>query len=105
MTRVVGGLRVYPARMRENMDRSLGLMFSQRVLLRLTDKGLSRQRAYELVQRNAMRAWRGRLAFRDLLAEDPQVASLLPPAELDACFDPSWYLRNVDAIYRRAGLL
>jgi adenylosuccinate lyase len=105
MTRVVGGLQVYPARMRENMDRSLGLMFSQRVLLRLTDKGLSRQRAYELVQRNAMRAWRGRLAFRDLLAEDPQVASLLPPAELDACFDPSWYLRNVDAIYRRAGLL
>jgi adenylosuccinate lyase len=105
MTRIVGGLQIYPAHMRENMDRSLGLMFSQRVLLRLADKGLPRQRAYELVQRNAMRAWRERVAFRDLLAADPEVAALLPRAELEACFDPSWYLRNVDAIYRRAGLL
>jgi adenylosuccinate lyase len=104
MTRIVGGLQVYPARMRENMDQSLGLMFSQRVLLRLADKGLPRQRAYEMVQRNAMRAWRERVAFRDLLAADPEVAALLRGAELDACFDPSWYLRNVDAIYRRAGL-
>ena len=60
MTRIVGGLQVYPERMRENMDRSFGLMFSQRVLLRLADKGLPRQRAYDLVQRNAMRAWRER---------------------------------------------
>jgi adenylosuccinate lyase len=105
MTRIVGGLQVYPARMRENMDRSFGLLFSQRVLLRLAEKGLPRQRAYDLVQRNAMRAWREKVAFRDLLAADPEVAALLPGAELDACFDPSWYLRNVDAIYRRAGLL
>ena len=105
MTRIVRGLHVYPAHMRENMDRSFGLMFSQRVLLRLADKGLPRQRAYDLVQRNAMRAWREGVAFRDLLAADPEVTALLPGAELDACFDPSWYLRNVDAIYRRAGLL
>lgn len=104
MTRIVEGLQVYPQRMKENMERSFGLMFSQRVLLKLTDKGLPRQRAYELVQRNAMRAWRERAAFRDLLAADPEVMGHLTPAELDGCFDPAWYLRNVDAIYRRAGL-
>ena len=104
MTRIVEGLQVYPQRMKENMERSFGLMFSQRVLLKLTDKGLPRQRAYELVQRNAMRAWRERAAFRDLLAGDPEVMSHLTLAELDGCFDPAWYLRNVDAIYRRAGL-
>jgi adenylosuccinate lyase len=104
MTRIIEGLQVYPQRMKENMERSFGLMFSQRVLLKLTDKGLPRQRAYELVQRNAMRAWRERAAFRDLLAADPEVMGHLPPAELDGCFDPAWYLRNVDAIYRRAGL-
>jgi adenylosuccinate lyase len=105
MTRIIDGLQVYPERMRENMDRSFGLMFSQRVLLRLTETGLARQAAYEIVQRNAMRAWRERRAFRDLLAADPDVAARLTAAELDACFDPAWHLRNVDAIYRRAGLL
>ncbi len=70
MTRILWGLQVYPERMKENMERSFGLMFSQRVLLKLTDKGLARQVAYEMVQRNAMRAWRERRAFRDLLASD-----------------------------------
>jgi adenylosuccinate lyase len=74
------------------------------VLLRLTDKGLARQKAYELVQRNAMAAWRERTAFRDLLAADPDVMTHLSRQELDACFDPAWYLRNIDAIYRRVGL-
>jgi adenylosuccinate lyase len=104
MTRIIGGLQVYPERMRENMEQSLGLMFSQRVLLRLMETGLARQRAYEMVQRSAMRAWRERTAFRDVLAGDPEVTARLPAAALDACFDPSWYLRNVDAIYRRVGL-
>jgi adenylosuccinate lyase len=104
MTRIVEGLQVYPERMRENMERSFGLMFSQRVLLRLTERGLPRQQAYEIVQRNAMRAWRERTAFRAFLAADPEVTSRLSTADLDACFDPSWYLRNVDAIYKRAGL-
>ncbi len=104
MTRILEGLAVYPERMRENMERSLGLMFSQRVLLKLAEKGLPRQAAYELVQRNAMRAWRERVAFRDLLAADPDITAKLAPAELEACFDPSWYLRNVDAVFRRAGL-
>jgi adenylosuccinate lyase len=104
MTRILDGLQVYPERMRENMDRSFGLLFSQRVLLKLTDKGLPRQQAYELVQRNAMAAWRERAAFRDLLAADPDVMTHLSRQELDGCFDPAWYLRNIDAIYRRVGL-
>src|SRR6059036_1514799 len=104
MTRIIEGLQVYPERMRENMDRSFGLMYSQRVLLKLAEKGLPRQAAYELVQRSAMRAWRERTAFRDLLAADPEIMAKLAPAELEACFDPSWYLRNVDAVFRRAGL-
>jgi adenylosuccinate lyase len=104
MTRIVEGLQVYPERMRENMERSFGLMFSQRVLLRLAETGLPRQQAYEMVQRAAMRAWRERTPFRAILSADPEVTSRLAEADLDACFDPAWYLRNVDAIYKRAGL-
>ena len=105
MTGIIEGLQVYPERMKENMERSYGLMFSQRVLLKLADKGLPRQQAYEIVQRNAMRAWRERTDFHALLAADPDVTAHLDPADLKACFEPAWYLRNVDAIYRRAGLL
>jgi adenylosuccinate lyase len=101
---ILEGLRVYPERMRENMERSFGLMYSQRVLLRLTEAGLARQPAYEIVQRNAMRAWIDRLSFHDLLAADPEVTARLTAAQLDECFDPAWYLRNVDAIYRRLNL-
>jgi adenylosuccinate lyase len=104
MTRIIEGLQVYPERMRENMDRSFGLMYSQRVLLRLAEKGLPRQAAYDLVQRNAMRAWRERSAFRDVLAADPDITAQLTPADLEASFDPTWYLRNVDTVFRRAGL-
>jgi len=105
MSDILEGLRVYPERMRENMERSFGLMYSQRVLLRLTETGLPRQQAYEIVQRNAMRAWSERTPFRELLASDPEVTARLPAAALAECFDPTWYLRNVDAIYRRLHLL
>jgi len=105
MTGIIDGLQVYPERMKENMERSYGLMFSQRVLLKLADKGLPRQQAYEIVQRSAMRAWRERTDFHALLAADPQVTARLAPSDLAGCFEPAWYLRNVDAIYRRAGLL
>src|SRR5947207_10842498 len=101
---IVEGLEVDPARMAENLERSYGLIYSQRVLLKLTDAGLARQKAYEIVQRNSMRAWRERRPFYELLAGDPAVTERLPPAELKACFDPSWYLRNVNTIFRRAGL-
>jgi adenylosuccinate lyase len=102
---VVEGLQVDPERMAENLQRSYGLVYSQRVLLKLTEKGLARQVAYEIVQRHAMRAWRERRAFLELLAEDPTVTERVPPGELEECFDPGWYLRNVDVIFRRVGLL
>src|SRR5206468_12441726 len=80
MIRIIEGLRVYPERMRENLERSYGLMFSQRVLLRLAETGLPRQEAYEIVQGSAMRAWEERKPFRALLAAEPQVTARLSPA-------------------------
>ena len=103
-TTVVEGLDVDPARMAENLELSHGLVYSQRVMLRLAERGLARQVAYEIVQRNAMRAWKERRSFFDLLAEDPAVTERLAPEELKGCFDPAWYLRNVDAVFRRVGL-
>ena len=103
-TTVIEGLEVDPSRMAENLDRSYGLVYSQRVLLRLTEAGLPRQVAYDLVQRHAMQAWRERRSFLELLAADPQVTDRVGPDELKACFDPAWFLRNGDAIFKRAGL-
>jgi adenylosuccinate lyase len=105
MVRILDGLTVDAGRMRENLDRSHGLIYSQRVLLALAEAGLPRQAAYEIVQRNAMRAWRERRAFHECLAEDPDLAGRLDPGMLKACFDPAWYARHVDVIYRRLGLL
>ncbi len=105
MIGILEGLQVHPERLRENFERSHGLIYSQRVLLRLAEKGLPRQRAYEIVQANAMTAWREQRSFQELLAKDPEVGRHLSAGELKECFDPDWYLRNVDAIYRRLGLL
>jgi adenylosuccinate lyase len=102
---VIEGLQVYPERMAENLEQSYGLVYSQRVLLKLTDAGLPRQPAYELVQRNAMRAWKERRSFLELLTEDREVTEHVPDGGLKECFDPAFYLKNVDAIFRRAGLL
>jgi adenylosuccinate lyase len=104
-TTVVEGLEVDPARMADNLDLSYGLVYSQRVLLKLTEAGLPRQVAYELVQRHAMRAWRERRPFLELLASDPEVSDRLGAAGLKECFDPAWFLRHVDTIFRRAGLI
>ncbi len=104
-TLIVEGLEVDPARMAENLELSHGLVYSQRVLLKLTDAGLPRQVAYEIVQRNAMRAWKERRPFGELLAADPKVTAHLGPDELKGCFDPAFYLRNVDAVFKRLGLI
>jgi adenylosuccinate lyase len=101
---VVEGLDVDPARMAENLEASHGNIYSQRVLLKLTESGLARQVAYELVQKHAMRAWRERRPLLELLAADPAVTERLAPAALKACFDPAWYVRQVETIFRRAGL-
>ncbi len=105
MTRILDGLVVDPERMRENLDHSYGLIYSQRVLLALTDAGLARQAAYELVQRAAMQAWRERRPFLEIVQEEPGVTARLAPETLKACFDPAWYLRHVDTVFRRIGLV
>ncbi len=101
-TGLVAGLIVHPERMRANLDRTGGLVFSEAVMLRLVAAGLPRQRAYELVQRNALAAHEGRGRFRDLLGADPDVSGRLSAAELDAAFDLDHHLRHTDHIFRRA---
>ena len=104
-TRIIQGLRVYPQRMRQNMESTRGLLFSQRVLLALIEKGPSRESAYELVQRNAMRGWDEGMDFRELLKSDADVTSYLSPDELSGLFDYSYYLRYIEETFRRIGLL
>jgi len=103
-TSVMRGLQIYPQRMKQNIALTKGLIFSQRVMLALIDKGLSRQKAYELVQRNAMTAWKGNKNFLSLLKADPEVTATLPPGELEPLFDEQYYLRYVDEIFKRVGL-
>jgi adenylosuccinate lyase len=103
-TYIMQGLQVYPQRMKENLELTQGLVFSQRVLLALIDKGLSRQNAYELVQRNAMRAWQERESFFTLLEKDAEVREYLSPVELNSLFDYQYYLKYVDEIFARLGL-
>ena len=103
LTGVIDKLLIYPERMRRNMDRMGGLIHSQRVLLALTQAGLSREDSYRLVQRNAMKVWEadGALSLLDLLKADPEVTAVLPAAELEANFDLDYHLRQVDMIFRR----
>jgi len=103
-TSIMRGLQVYPQRMKRNIALTKGLIFSQRVMLALIDKGLSRQKAYELVQRNAMKAWGGRRSFLTLLKADPEVTATLPQSELEPLFDEKYYLRYIDDIFKRLGL-
>jgi adenylosuccinate lyase len=88
--------------MTENMDRMKGLVFSQAVLLALAGAGMSREAAYAIVQRNAMKVWAGQGAFHELLAADPELGRTLTPERLAACFDATRTLKHLDAIYARA---
>jgi adenylosuccinate lyase len=98
---VIDKLVVYPERMRDNLERGGGLVHSQQVLLALTQKGVSREDAYRLVQRNAMRAFRGEGSFLAFLKADPEVKAALGEAEIEGLFDVRHHLRNVDAIFSR----
>jgi adenylosuccinate lyase len=98
---VVEGLQVYPENMRRNMDLTRGLIFSEAVLLALVDKGLSREDAYGIVQRNAMQSFGGGEDFRSLLGRDREVASRLSEAEIDGCFDLGRNLRNLGQVFDR----
>lgn len=102
---VLDGLQVYPERMQENLESSLGLVFSQKVLLKLIDTGLGRLEAYELVQRNAMKTWKTRKPFLDQLLADPDVVRHLPASKLKACFDVGSYAGAFEEILRRGGVL
>jgi len=100
-TRIVSGMVVYPDRMRENLDRSRGVVFSGSVLLELARRGVSREQAYEWVQRNAMRSFHEQKPFKDLLVADADVAGVLPREALDEAFDLDAQMKHVDAIFDR----
>ncbi|CAN5534732.1 adenylosuccinate lyase [soil metagenome] len=102
LTGVVEALVVYPEAMQNNLAALRGLIFSQRVLHKLLGKGMMREQAYELVQRNSLLAWETQTPLRDLVRQDPD--NVLSEEELGAAFDVSWYLRHVDEIYSRFGL-
>jgi adenylosuccinate lyase len=99
---LVEGLVVYPERLRQNLERSGSLFFSEGVMLALVQKGLGRQQAYEMVQRNAMRAFRGEGVFRELLQNDSEISQRLTPGDLDECFDIEHALRYADTLVERA---
>ena len=101
LTQLLKNLMVYPERMLENLNRTGGLVYSQRVLLALVDRGVERKAAYEAVQRNAMEAWERRESFHALVSEDPLISKKLTQTEIEACFDPEWYVRHLNEIYRR----
>jgi adenylosuccinate lyase len=101
MREILEGLHVYPDRMRENLEKTRGLVYSQRVLLALTTAGLTREQAYALVQRHAMAAWKGDPDLKTRLAADPDVARVLDRAALDRCFEPDYFLRHVNHIFER----
>lgn len=100
-TSLVENLIVYPEQMRKNLEKMGGLIYSEAILLLLTKKGLSREEAYQIVQRNAMKVWEEGLDFKTLLSQDETIKSLLQPEELDSTFEIRHHLKHVDAIFRR----
>ena len=98
---IIGNWTVHPERMKANVGATRGLIFSQSVLLALTKRGLPREAAYQIVQRNSLKAWNEGLDFRALVAADPEVTGLLRPADIDRCFSVAPYLDKIDGIFER----
>lgn len=103
--RILTNLDVFPERMLQNMNLTHGLIFSQRVLLKLVERGFSREEAYDLVQPKTAEAWDHGADFKTLLANDPKVMAKLTPADLDDAFDYHWHLKRVNEIFERLGLV
>lgn len=103
-TNIVKNLTVFPENMKRNMDRTLGLIYSQRVLLALIDTGMTREEAYDLVQPKAMEAWEKQVPFRSLIEADETITNRLTKEEIDDCFDYNYHLKHVDTIFERLGL-
>ncbi|GED48716.1 adenylosuccinate lyase [Carnobacterium maltaromaticum] len=101
---IVKNLTVFPENMLRNMDATFGLIYSQRVLLKLIDNGMSREAAYDLVQPKTAISWDEQVQFRPLLEADPEVTAILSQADLDDAFDYHHHLKNVDVIFERVGL-
>ena len=101
LTDLIRNLLVYPQRMKQNLELTGGLVYSQRLLLALVEKGAQRKEAYEAVQRCAMSAWKGRAGFHDLVSKDPFIVKHLKASGIQACFDPKYYLRHLDRIFKR----
>ncbi|CAI9391991.1 adenylosuccinate lyase [Niallia sp. Sow4_A1] len=101
---IVKNLTVFPDNMKRNMDRTLGLIYSQRVLLALIDKGLTREEAYDTVQPRAMESWEKQVPFRQLVDSDAVISSKLTKEEIDDCFDYHFHIKHVDTIFDRLGL-
>ncbi|WP_010580126.1 adenylosuccinate lyase [Liquorilactobacillus vini] len=102
--RILDTLTVFPENMKRNMGRTFGLIYSGRVLLKLIDKGMTREAAYDLIQPKTAESWDKQVQFRPLLERDPKISSLLSKADLDDAFDYHWHLRHVDDIFQRLGL-
>lgn len=100
-TDLIDHLVIYPDRMKRNLELTGGLVYSQRLLLALVEKGAQRKESYEAVQRNAMASWRGNGGLQDLVSKDPFISGQLTEKEISTCFDPKYYLRHLDQIYRR----
>jgi adenylosuccinate lyase len=103
-TDVIARLIVYPENMMRNVERTKGLVVSQRVMLALTEKGMSREDSYKAVQRNALAAWNGESDFRANLEADPEVAKHLSAADLDELFDYRYFTRHVGRVFDRLGI-
>ena len=97
-------MHVYPERMQQNLNVTNGLIFSQRVMLTMIDKGLERSIAYKIVQRNAMKSWETKQPYKDLLLADQEVSAILSEQELDEIFDTKAYMKYIDYIFSRVGL-
>ncbi|WP_163653759.1 adenylosuccinate lyase [Listeria sp. PSOL-1] len=101
---IVKNLTVFPENMKRNMERTLGLIYSQRILLALIDKGMAREQAYDIVQPKAMESWEKQIPFRKLVEHEPKITQLLSEEEIADCFDYHYHLKKVDMIFKRLGL-
>ena len=102
---ILENLTVFEENMRENINKTYGVIYSQRFMLKMIEKGFSREQAYDLVQPNAMKAWEEKVNFKELMENNEQVTAVLSQEEIDDCFNPAHHVKNVDVIFKRVGLL
>ena len=104
MAFIIGNLTVYPENMKANIEKTGGLFYSQSLLLKLVEKGFTREKAYELVQDASMRVWNNEGSLRQLIESDAEAAPKLSKDELDSIFNLDRYMKNIDAVYKKAGV-